>query len=217
MKVFVSYRRNDSRDFAGRFADRLKQCPEITDVFMDIDAIAPGADFEARIATAVKQCDVFFAVIGPHWTGASERNAPRIFDKKDFVYRELRLALEAGRKVMPVLANDATMPAGDDLPAEVRSVVRINAFAIGHASFDRDFAALLGALGVRAKRGRSPLELAVRGGIGALAGIAGLIGVGAIHQAASGMSLSTRLGSDALVWFVIVGVVIASTATALRL
>jgi hypothetical protein len=215
MKVFVSYRRSDTRDFAGRFADRLKRYPQVSDVFMDIDAIAPGADFERGIADAVSRCDVFFAVIGPQWLG-SDPQASRILDEKDFVRRELQMALATGRKVVPVLVNDAEMPSVEALPSEIQSLPRINAFTIGHVSFDRDVAALLSSLGVRDTPAKSPLALLMRGAIGAGIGLALLLAVAAIHQALSGMSLNTRLGSDGLVWLIIVGVVALSTVAAIR-
>jgi hypothetical protein len=215
MKAFVSYRRSDTRDFAGRFADRLKRYPQVSDVFMDIDAIAPGADFERGIADAVSRCDVFFAVIGPQWLG-SDPQASRILDEKDFVRRELQMALATGRKVVPVLVNDAEMPSVEALPSEIQSLPRINAFTIGHVSFDRDVAALLSSLGVRDTLAKSPLALLMRGAIGAGIGLALLLAVAAIHQALSGMSLNTRLGSDGLVWLIIVGVVALSTVAAIR-
>jgi hypothetical protein len=215
MKVFVSYRRSDTRDFAGRFADRLKRYPQVSDVFMDIDAIAPGADFERRIANAVSQCDVFFVVIGPHWLGP-DPDVSRILDERDFVRRELQMALATGRKVVPILVNDANMPSIEALPSEIQTLSRINAFGIDHVSFDRDVAALLNSLGIRDQPAKSPLALLMRGAIGAGAGLALLLGAAAIHQAVSGMSLNTRLGSDALVWLIIVGVVALSTTVAIR-
>jgi hypothetical protein len=42
--VFVSYRRQDTRQVAGRLADRLV---EHFDVFMHLDTIEPGTGFTA--------------------------------------------------------------------------------------------------------------------------------------------------------------------------
>jgi hypothetical protein len=43
MKVFVSYRRSDTQDLAGRLVDRLRAVPEISFVFFDVQTIAAGA------------------------------------------------------------------------------------------------------------------------------------------------------------------------------
>lgn len=44
-------------------------------VFMDIDAIAPGEDFREVIVSTMRTCDVVLVVIGPNWIGAVTRRA----------------------------------------------------------------------------------------------------------------------------------------------
>ncbi len=45
MKLFISYRRDDSSGYAGRLFDRLAARYGPGDVFIDIDAIPIGSDF----------------------------------------------------------------------------------------------------------------------------------------------------------------------------
>ena len=40
--IFISYRRDDSRDIAGRLVDRLRQDYSDEQLFLDIDAIPAG-------------------------------------------------------------------------------------------------------------------------------------------------------------------------------
>jgi hypothetical protein len=47
--IFVSYRREDSAPYAARLYDRLRARFGEKQVFMDVDDIAPGADFPAQI------------------------------------------------------------------------------------------------------------------------------------------------------------------------
>ena len=42
MNVFISYRRSDTQDLAGRIADRIRAVPEVDHVFIDVDGIEPG-------------------------------------------------------------------------------------------------------------------------------------------------------------------------------
>ena len=77
MRVFVSYRRQDARHVAGRLADRLV---EHFQVFMDMDTIEPGTDFTDVIREAVKDCDVFLAVIGPQWMAVRAEDGQRRLD-----------------------------------------------------------------------------------------------------------------------------------------
>jgi hypothetical protein len=56
--VFVSYRRDDSADVAGRLADSLVYRFGAERVFIDVEAIGPGADYVEAITGAVEACAV---------------------------------------------------------------------------------------------------------------------------------------------------------------
>ena len=66
-RIFVSYRREDSRGQAGRMNDRLASEFGQSNVFMDVDSIPLGVDFVQRLHAEVARCDVLLAVIGPQW------------------------------------------------------------------------------------------------------------------------------------------------------
>jgi hypothetical protein len=68
--IFVSYRRDDSRDVAGRLVDRLRQVYSEDQLFLDIDGIPAGTNFETVLDERLKACDVLLAVIGPQWRSA---------------------------------------------------------------------------------------------------------------------------------------------------
>ena len=76
-RVFVSYRRQDTRHVAGRLADRLV---ERFQVFMDMDTIEPGTDFTDVIRQAVEDCDVFLSVIGAQWMSVHADQGQRRLD-----------------------------------------------------------------------------------------------------------------------------------------
>ena len=57
MKIFVSYRRSDSRHVAARVSDHLKDFPGVGAVFIDVDGISPGANFKKRIDEALEEID----------------------------------------------------------------------------------------------------------------------------------------------------------------
>ena len=65
-QIFISYRRDDTADAAGRLYDAL--AAEFGDrIFMDIDTIEPGVDFVDVVHRAVGSCDVLLALIGDRW------------------------------------------------------------------------------------------------------------------------------------------------------
>jgi TIR domain len=224
MNVFISYRRNDTQDLAGRIADRIRVVPQVQRVFLDVDGIDPGTDFAAKIRNALAESSVCIIVIGPHWRGAGESGAPRIFDEHDFVRREAAAALLSENKILPVLANGATMPAADELPADLQRLAAINAVSIRHMSFDRDMDYLIDVLLSRKKPGalgaylkQHPGQAAgLRALLGALASCAVLIVAAAAHRAVTGRSLDESLGGPGPVWLTIVLVLAAGIAFALQ-
>lgn len=187
MKVFLSYRRADSQVSAGRMAQFLDAIPAVNAVFLDVDGIAPGENFETKIQDMLTQVSHVFLLIGTQWAGplgASGRT--RIFDDDDMVRRETRLALASQAKVVPILLDEVRMPRPGDLPADLKALPSINAFALRTAHFDKDMDDLLDAL-LGNKQGRgsrwreAPLTVASvawRAGAGLLGGVALIVGLG---------------------------------------
>src|SRR5688572_14604229 len=125
-RIFISYRRDDSIDAAGRLYDRLSDHFGKDNVFLDVDAIPVGVDFRRHLQDAVGECDVLLAVIGHAWLDARRADGSRrLDDPADFVRIEIRTALERGIPVIPVLVGRATMPAGRDLPAALQALAYI--------------------------------------------------------------------------------------------
>ena len=144
--VFVSYRREDAGDAAGRLADRLADRFGAGRVFMDVEAIEPGIDFVEAITHAVEACDVLVAVIGPGWLTARDTQGRRLDDPHDWVRVEVRTALARGVRVIPVLVRDAVMPDREDLPKDLAGLARRAALRVRHESFRDDAARLVAAV-----------------------------------------------------------------------
>lgn len=51
--IFISNRREDSAEWTGRSAERLKQKFGPASIFMDIDTIQPGTDFAEALRKKV--------------------------------------------------------------------------------------------------------------------------------------------------------------------
>ena len=68
--IFISYRRDDSAASTGRLYDHLAHHFGKEQVFRDLDAIAPGAEFAKVIEERISQCSVLVAVIGKKWVDA---------------------------------------------------------------------------------------------------------------------------------------------------
>jgi hypothetical protein len=125
-KIFLSYRREDTAGIAGRIYDRLRDHFGNDAIFMDIDSIPLGVDFQKHIDSAVGQCDLVLAVIGTNWAG--EAGAQRRIDNpEDFVRVEIEAALNRDIPVIPILIDRTQMPTKADLPPSIARLTYRNA------------------------------------------------------------------------------------------
>jgi predicted ATPase len=127
-RFFVSYRREDAPGHVGRLADHLLARFGSGSVFMDVESIEAGADFTAQIGSAIGRSDAVLIVIGPGWLEAKSANGSRrLDDPADFVVAEIRAALDADVRLIPVLVGGASMPAEQGLPESIAWLARRNA------------------------------------------------------------------------------------------
>jgi hypothetical protein len=120
MKIFISYRREDSADISGRIYDRLADHFGDAAVFKDVDDIPLGVNFKTYLNDTVKQCAVELVVIGPQWLDVTDRSGRRrLDDPTDFVRIEVEAALRRDIPVIPLLVQGASMPGKDRLPSSL--------------------------------------------------------------------------------------------------
>lgn len=195
MKLFLSYRRADSQVTAGRMAQFLDGIPAVDEVFLDVDGIAPGENFERKIQDTLAQVSHAFVLIGPQWAGpVGASGKTRLFDDEDMVRREVRLALASKALLVPILLDDTRMPRPGDQPADLKALSSINAFSLRTAHFDEDMDDLLDALlgqkrGGKQGRGsrwrQAPLTWAGatwRGAAGLAAGATLMVAAGLVNR-----------------------------------
>jgi hypothetical protein len=174
-RVFISYRRDDTRATAGRIYDHLADAFGASNVFIDVEAVPPGVDFRQYLDDLIRSCDVVLAIIGPRWaTLSDEAGRRRLADPGDFVRLEIEAALAAGMLVIPVLVDDAAMPHPGELPSSLRDLVYRNAATVQYAGFRRDMAALINRIEAQFRR---PARSRARGlwTWGALIGLLGIV------------------------------------------
>lgn len=142
--VFISYRRDDTAGEAGRLATDLAARFGRSNVFMDIDTIAPGVDFEARIAHALTECQVTFVLIGDRWlTVAGPDGRRRIEAEDDYVRKEIATALtRSDVTVVPVLVEGAEMPRPSELPPDIEALSKRNAIELTNQRWRYDLGQL---------------------------------------------------------------------------
>jgi hypothetical protein len=147
MKVFISYRREDTASAAGRIYDRLTRVLAKSHVFFDVSAIKGGEDFEKSIESAIASSNAALIFIGGRWLEPTPpANSVRILELRDYVRAEVRGALSRPILVLPILVEGAPMPRPEQLPEDVRAITTKNALPLRHESFDDDTENILAAL-----------------------------------------------------------------------
>jgi hypothetical protein len=141
--VFISYRRRDTDGHAGRLAEELRERYGEEKVFIDVDSIGGGVDFEQRIEQALDASDVAFVLIGDEWLGRREGAPARIQEPGDWVRREVATVLRrADVTVVPVLVEGAPLPTADELPPDLDRLPRLQASELSAREWEYRFSQL---------------------------------------------------------------------------
>jgi hypothetical protein len=145
MKIFISYRRDDSAGYAGRLFDFLSVRFGSKNVFMDVDTIEPGDDFRKVLKNAVETCDVVLVMIGKQWLSMTDAKGQRRLDNSsDWVRVEIATALaKPDVRVIPVLVRGAPMPKEHELPEDLKELSWRNALELSDSRFQHDASKLV--------------------------------------------------------------------------
>ena len=90
--IFISYRREDGKEFARQLELKLQNLGYRT--FLDVEELKDGV-FDKRITDAIESAKVFLALLTP-------RYFCRCADKEDWVRREIMCAVENNKHIVPV-------------------------------------------------------------------------------------------------------------------
>ena len=138
-RVFVSYRREDSRGETGRIADRLALEFGKENLFLDVDDIPLGANFVKHLSAEVQRCDVLLAVIGKQWLELRDDHGHRKIDSPtDAVRIELVAALKRDVPIIPILLDGTKIPRSDLLPEDINELSFRNGLDLRYSSFHSD-------------------------------------------------------------------------------
>lgn len=134
--IFLSYRREETAQVAGRLSDRLRERFGPERIFIDVESIGLGLDFTEVLTKALNSCDLLLALIGKQWlTVLDEEGKRRLDDENDYVRIEIETALRRNIRVIPILVDGATIPRKDQLPASLHALVRRQSRRLSHEDF----------------------------------------------------------------------------------
>jgi hypothetical protein len=155
VKVFISYRREDSAGYTGRLYDSLRARFGDDNVFLDLSGIDAGRKFADVIQGAIHTCDVLLAVIGPEWLTCVANGQRRLDDAGDLVRAEIVTAFDSAIDVIPVLVGGAAPPAAAALPPPLQPLAALDAHDMNDERWTYDSDRLIHAI-EKLARGRKP-------------------------------------------------------------
>src|SRR5262249_31648995 len=124
---------------ADRLYDRLLAAVPGIKVFRDVDTIRLGDDFVKAIEATIKSCDVLIAIIGKQWFAVTQPDGRRRIDSdRDYVRMEIAAGLGAEKRVIPILVNQAAMPAEAELPPDIAAFAARHGLHVGMEQFRYD-------------------------------------------------------------------------------
>ncbi|MGW6445755.1 TIR domain-containing protein [Lentzea sp. NPDC055074] len=135
--VFVNYRVLDQPGYATLVHQALAAHFGPGQVFLASRSIRAGDDFVDQVFDTLRRCEVLIAVIGSGWRDLL--GDPR----QDWVQREISDAFSRGIRVIPVLVEDAEVPAEADLPAGIAALARCQHLRLRHYTIENDLAHLV--------------------------------------------------------------------------
>lgn len=138
-RIFICYRRDDSKSVSSRIYDRLALVFGKENVFKDVNVIPAGVDFREFLKNEIAKTDIVLVIIGTRWQALLKQRAS---DPRDYVRIEIENALFQDKWVIPILVEGANMPGEDDLPESIVKMAYINSARIDddpdfHGDMDR--------------------------------------------------------------------------------
>jgi CHASE2 domain-containing sensor protein len=142
---FVSYRRDQSSWPARILRDELVRRFGEAQVFMDADSIDAGQQWPDRLEKAISGASVVLVLIGPGWVDAKGSDGSRRLDNpEDWVRLEVEAALrQESVAVVPVLLDDAAMPAAEILPDSLKPLSARHALSLSPERWSSDLDTLM--------------------------------------------------------------------------
>ncbi len=122
IRIFISYRRSETRGYAGWLGDGLEAEFGPSNVFRDVEKIGAGG-WRKAIDKNIRVSDFVLCLMGEQWLSVLDER--RLDEFEDILRCEVALALKLKaekKRVIPVLLDKALMPGPEALPEDLRTL-----------------------------------------------------------------------------------------------
>ena len=137
--AFINYRRSDAQQAAHGLYAQMRARFGPSHVFMDVNALLPGALWPDRLRRALEEATVLLCIIGPRWLTTADRYGQRRLDKSDdWVRNEIIHALNCQKPIIPILVAGGEVPPIEGLPTELSELLLHQAVQLRDEKWDQD-------------------------------------------------------------------------------
>ena len=138
-KIFISYRRAESLYVAGSLSRELRRRFGDAQVFRDRENLGGGVSWKRQVLEEISKDSALLVLISPDWSSATDHQGRRRLDLPDDPIRlEIADGLKDGAFVVPILTEDAVMPAALELPEDIRELADLHALQLRDAEWQHD-------------------------------------------------------------------------------
>jgi hypothetical protein len=147
MKIFLSYRDDDTAAHARWLSAHLAAHCGAGNIFRDSASLLPGDDFVEALDAELRQSNIVLVLIGQRWAHVTDGTGRRRLDNpQDWIRIAIERALQLRIPILPVLIDGATMPTVDELPPSLRRIAYHQTASLRSAPDYHDIDRLLRAL-----------------------------------------------------------------------
>jgi hypothetical protein len=200
-KIFISYRRVPDQYVAGNLGRELRSRFGDSQVFRDKEDIQGGVSWRQHVLDEINRDSVLLVLIGKDWSSARDSKGNRRLDNPDDPIRlEIADAIRDNATLIPLLLENAEMPAASELPHDLTTMSEINALKLRDGDWESDVAKIsrrLEALGFKPVHTPEPERTATKRSAKAIWSL-GILALVIIGLAAEEKDSETWLGALAL-------------------
>jgi hypothetical protein len=147
VRIFINYRRDDTKAEAQLLYDRLAPAFGGENVFFDRTGIPAGVKWLDEIKSHIDSCYIFLALIGPGWISIMRKReqAASIDPAEDYVRFEIERALRwnSGARVIPVLVESSELSNETELPKVLQILAKLQMAHFRTDSLESDTESLI--------------------------------------------------------------------------
>ena len=127
--IFLSYRRENGSNMARIVQSEIAK--RGYSVFLDVDDLGPN-QFDEKLLKQIEKAPNFVLILAPG-------SLDRCVDKEDWLFKEISHAIKSKSNIVPIMIDNFKYPPKENLPDEIKELVRHNSVIYSHEYFDATF------------------------------------------------------------------------------